>query len=86
MATKKPKKTTRTSRRKQQPSYTEYMLQQRKEQIRSCRKVVFFSEQESAMIDRYCQKYKVKSKSAFFREVILTHLLEDLDANYPKLF
>ena len=38
------------------------------------------------MIDRYCQKYKVKSKSAFFREVILTHLLEDLDANYPKLF
>ena len=86
MATKKQGKGTRSNRRKQQPSYTEFLLQQRKAQIRSQRKVVFFSEQEVAMIDRYCQKYKVKSKSAFFREVILTHLLEDLDANYLKLF
>ena len=84
-----PKKTIRkkrTTRRKQQASYVEYLIHQRKSQVRCFRKTGFFSEQEVGMIDRYCQKYKIRSKSAFFRELILSHLLQDLDENYPRLF
>lgn len=85
MAKKSTRKTKKT-RGKSTVSYPEYLQQQRKSQVRNIRKTVFFSEQEMGMIDRYCQKYKVKSRSAFFRELILSHLMQDLDENYPKLF
>ena len=85
MAKKSTRKTKKT-RGKSTVSYPEYLQQQRKSQVRNIRKTVFFSEQEMGMIDRYCQKYKVRSRSAFFRELILSHLMQDLDENYPKLF
>ncbi len=53
---------------------------------RTFRKTILFNSKEVDAINRYCEKYGIHSKSAFFRNVIISHILEQTNANYPKLF
>ena len=53
---------------------------------RTYRKTILFNEKEKAAIDSYCKKYGIKSKSAFIRNAVISHILVDLDNNYPSLF
>ena len=63
------------------------LLRKRQERLlRTCRKTILFNEKEFAAIDNYCKKYKIKSKSAFIRNVVISHILVDMDNNYPRLF
>ena len=50
------------------------------------RKTILLNEKELSAINRYCAKYKISSKSAFIRNAVLAHIMEDSDTNYPKLF
>ena len=53
---------------------------------RTFRKTILFNSKEVEAVNRYCEKYGIRSKSAFFRNVIISHILEQTSANYPKLF
>lgn len=54
--------------------------------IRKFRKEILFNEKEHSAIDQYCRKYGIRSKSALFRSIIIEHIMEQADENYPKLF
>ena len=53
---------------------------------RRYRKVILFNEKELSFIDQYCRKYSIGNRSALFRNIIISHILEQIDDNYPKLF
>lgn len=50
------------------------------------RKSVLFNEHELAAINEYCFRFKVSSKSAFFRAAIMEKVLDSLAENHPTLF
>lgn len=53
---------------------------------RKHRKTVLFNEKEISVINSYCKKYSITNKSAFIRGVVISHILEQVNENYPKLF
>jgi hypothetical protein len=54
--------------------------------LRSNRACLLFNHREKEAIDLYCQKYKIRNKSKFMRETILTEVLKRFDEDYPTLF
>ena len=64
----------------------DYRRQEKEKLIRSRRKTILFNEKEMSLIDSYCQKYSIRNKSAFIRESVISHILEQMDDNYPTLF
>ncbi len=54
--------------------------------VRRYRKTILFNEKELSLLNQYCEKYSVKNKSAFIRNVLISHILEQIDDNYPRLF
>lgn len=59
---------------------------QREQLVRRYRKTILFNEKERSLISRYCEKFSVKNKSAFIRDIVISHILEQIDDNYPRLF
>lgn len=47
---------------------------------------VSFNEKELETILFYLKKYKIDNRSRWFRETILTHVLKNLESDYPTLF
>lgn len=45
-----------------------------------------FNHKELSAINTYCQRFKVKNKSKFMREAIITEVLRKFDENYPTLW
>ena len=54
--------------------------------VRRYRKTILFNEKELSLINQYCEQSSVRSKSAFIRNVVISHILEQIDDNYPRLF
>ncbi|MFP4061071.1 MAG: hypothetical protein ACOC2F_07010 [Bacteroidota bacterium] len=50
------------------------------------RKSVLFNNKEVSAIEQYCKKYKVKNRSKFMREAIITHVLKTFEEDHPTLF
>lgn len=50
------------------------------------RKTILFNKREIQAIDHYCKKYKIKNKSKFMREIIISSILKKFDEDYPSLF
>ena len=63
-----------------------FLDKQRASLLRNRRHVLLFNESETAAIDRYCEKFGVKSRSALFREAIMDKVLSELEENHPTLF
>ena len=75
------------SSRKKKDAVSVDAMRSRKIQLRrTYRKTILFNEKEKAAIDGYCKKYGIKSKSAFIRNAVISHILVDMDENYPSLF
>jgi len=53
---------------------------------RSHRKSILFNKREIQAIDHYCKKYKIRNKSKFMREIIISSILKKFDEDYPSLF
>ncbi len=53
---------------------------------REHRKSILFNARELQAMDYYCKKYKVRNKSKFMRETIITSVLKKFDEDYPSLF
>ncbi len=41
---------------------------------------------EFEAFNKYCKKYKIKNRSKFMRETIITAILQRFDKDYPTLF
>lgn len=64
----------------------EYFQKQKAALVRRHRQVIYLNDSEIAAIGQYCDKFKVSTKSAFFREAIMEKVLKELDDNHPTLF
>lgn len=63
-----------------------YLEKQRESLRRTERKTVLFNKHELAAIDEYCQRYKLGSRSALIRKVLMEKVLQGLDESNPTLF
>ena len=63
-----------------------YLEKQKESLLRKNRHVLLFNDREMEAVDEYCQRFKVRSRSALFREAIMTKILSELDENHPTLF
>lgn len=54
--------------------------------LRINRTSLLFNQREREAIELYCEKYKIKNKSKFMRETILSEVLKRFDEDYPTLF
>ena len=63
-----------------------YLEKQRIQLLRKNRYVLLFNDSETAAIDEYCSRFKIHAKASFFREVIMSKILTDLEENHPTLF
>lgn len=57
-----------------------------KQDPRTEKVTVLFSEEEYKMLNYYVKKYKHSSRSAFIRRLVMTYVMCELNANYPTLF
>ena len=64
----------------------DFQREQRNQLVRRYRKAILFNEKELSLINQFCEKYSVKNKSAFIRNIVISHILEQMDDNYPRLF
>ena len=54
--------------------------------MRRHRQVIYLNDSEMAAIRQYCEKFRVGTKAALFREAIMEKILKELDDNHPTLF
>ena len=64
----------------------EYLKKQKASLVRRNRQVIYLNDSEMAAIDRYCDKFRVGTKAALYREAIMEKVLSELDDNPPTLF
>jgi hypothetical protein len=53
---------------------------------RTFRTSLLFNGREKDALNLYCEKYKIRNKSKFMREAIMTEILKKFDEDYPTLF
>ena len=63
-----------------------YLEKQKQALLRKNRHVLLLIDQERAAVEEYCHRFKVRSRSALFREAIMSKVLSELDENHPTLF
>lgn len=64
----------------------EYLAKEKEALVRRYPKNILFNERELSAIDEYCKRFKIKSKSSFFRQAIMEEVLKGLGENHPSLF
>ncbi|MDR1983443.1 MAG: hypothetical protein LBQ28_01260 [Prevotellaceae bacterium] len=53
---------------------------------RTHRQTIMFNDTEMEVITNFCRKYKITKKTKFFREVIISTILQKIEENHPTLF
>ena len=53
---------------------------------RKNKQVILFNDKELDVILRFCSKYKIQSRSRFFRETIISAILQKMEEDHPRLF
>ena len=70
-----------------QPKSNSKVDQNNNEKLRRTHRTsILFNQREQEAIKLYCEKYKIRNKSKFMREVIMTEILKKFDEDYPTLF
>ena len=54
--------------------------------LRKNKQVLLFNDKEMEVMNRFFKKYKIESKSRFFRETIISAILRTMEEDHPKLF
>lgn len=54
--------------------------------VRKQSQSIRFNSRELSAINQYCKKFRVKNKSKFMREAIITEVLRKFENNYPTLW
>ncbi|MBO8479330.1 MAG: hypothetical protein IAB80_10675 [Bacteroidetes bacterium] len=74
---------------KKRPANTidpEYLRKQRASLVRKHRQVIYLNDSEMAAISKYCELFKVHTRTVLFREAIMEKVLKELEDNHPTLF
>jgi len=50
------------------------------------RQTVVFNSSEMSTVEFFCNKYKIQNRGKFFRETIITAVLQKLEQDHPRLF
>lgn len=79
-------KTVTTKKKTEHSDSFSFSQRERDALIRRHRQCVFLNDREKLLIDEYCRKNKVKSRSALIRKIVIERLLTDLGENPPTLF
>ena len=68
--------------------FNQHTVEQKKDEKlrRNYRTSLLFNGREQEAINLYCEKYKIRNKSKFMREAIMTEILRQFDEDYPTLF
>ncbi|MDR2065988.1 MAG: hypothetical protein LBP85_09830 [Prevotellaceae bacterium] len=53
---------------------------------RTHRQTLMFNDTEMGVITNFCRKYKITKKTKFFREAIISAILQKMEEDYPTLF
>lgn len=64
----------------------EIMEREKVELVRRHRQVVLLNDREQAALDAYCRKFRIKSKTAAMRSIVMEKILFELEDNHPTLF
>lgn len=64
----------------------DFLKKEKASLIRKNRQVIYLNDKEMAAINEYCSRFKVNTKSVFFRQAIMEKVLKELDSNPPTLF
>jgi hypothetical protein len=54
--------------------------------VRKSSQSIRFNNKEMSAINNYCKKFKIKNKSKFMREAIISEVLRKFEKNYPTLW
>ena len=65
-------------------------MKKRKLKLNNFRRInkytILFNTPESNAINQFCNRFKIKNKSKFMREAVITEVLRKFDSHYPTLF
>lgn len=50
------------------------------------KQTISFNNFELNAIENYCNRFRIKNKTRFMREIIITEILKKFNDNYPSLF
>lgn len=50
------------------------------------RQSVVFNSSEMSTVEFFCEKYKIHNRGKFYRETIITAILQKLEQDHPRLF
>lgn len=64
----------------------DFLRREKASLVRRNRQVIYLNDKEMAAINEYCSRFKVNTKSVFFRRAILEKVLDGLGSNPPTLF
>lgn len=64
----------------------EYLKKQKASLVRRHRQVIYLNDSELAAVSKYCETFKVRTKTVLFREAIMEKVLTELEDNHPTLF
>ena len=64
----------------------DFLSREKASMVRKNRQVIYLNDKEMAAISEYCSRFKVNTKSVFFRQAIKEKVLKELDSNPPTLF
>ncbi|MDR1198194.1 MAG: hypothetical protein LBK94_04170 [Prevotellaceae bacterium] len=53
---------------------------------RTHRQTITFNDMEMSVITNFCFKYKITKRTKFFREAIISTILQKIEENHPTLF
>jgi len=54
--------------------------------LRKNKQIIYFNDKEMEAVSYFCKKYKIESKSRFYRETIIIAILKKMEEDHPKLF
>lgn len=54
--------------------------------IRTERYSFLVSQEEKQMVEKYLKKYRIRNRSRWMRETLMTFIMKNLDQDYPTLF
>jgi len=74
------------AKRKTKQVDPDFLQKQKASLVRKNRTALYFNDRELAAINAYCEKFKIHSKSALFREAIMEKVISQLEDNHPTLF
>jgi hypothetical protein len=74
-------------KKKQSPGIDpEYLKKQKAALVRRHRQIIYLNDSEMAAIQQYCDRFRVGTKAALFREAIMEKVLKELADSSPTLF